>query len=297
MLSGLIEKYIWLLQLLSDAGDAGLTLEEINSEYNSRYASAYPRRTFNNHRAAIEEIFGIKIGCDRSTNRYFLDEFAVDKRQTVEWLINTFSVNSLLSLGKERLGGRVLVEDVPSGHKFLTRVMRAMMENKEIIITYCKYSSDLPETLHIHPYVVKEFEKRWYLVGYCVERKALRLYGLDRISHIEFTGNTFVFPKDFNAREKFVLSFGPYLPEGKPQIIRLKAFGTEALYLKDLPLHESQTLVSSDKDGSIFRLYLIPTDNFVMEICKHGSRIEILEPESLRKKVIKELTNTLDIYR
>lgn len=297
MLSGLIEKYIWLLQLLSDAGEAGMSLEGISQAYYERYGSVYPRRTFNNHRVAIDEIFGIKIGCDRSTNRYFLDEFAVDKRQTVQWLINTFSVNSLLSLGKERLGGRVLVEDVPSGHRFLTKVMRAMMENKEIEITYCKYSSDIPEILHIQPFIVKEYEKRWYLVGYCVERKALRLYGLDRIRSIEYTGESFVFPKNFDAREKFVVSFGPYLPEGKPQIIRLKAYGTEALYLKDLPLHESQTLVSSDEKESIFRLYLIPTDNFVMELCKHGSRIEVLEPESLRKRVIEELTKTLDIYR
>ena len=144
-----------------------------------------------------------------------------------------------------------LFEDVPSGHRFLTKVMTAMMENKVISITYCKYSSSTPEVLNIHPYAVKEYEKRWYLIGYCVERKALRLYGLDRIRSIKETGDTFVYPKDFNAREKFVVSFGPYLPEGKPQIIRLKAYGTEALYLKDLPLHESQTLISSDDEGSI----------------------------------------------
>ena len=297
MLSSLIEKYIWLLQELTDAGEEGMSLDEIVKEYQERYDSAYPRRTFNNHRASIEEVFGIKIGCDRSTNRYFIDEYAIDKRQTVQWLINTFSVNSLLSLGKERLGGRVLVEDVPSGHRFLTKVMTAMMENKVISITYCKYSSSTPEVLNIHPYAVKEYEKRWYLIGYCVERKALRLYGLDRIRSIKETGDTFVYPKDFNAREKFVVSFGPYLPEGKPQIIRLKAYGTEALYLKDLPLHESQTLVSSDDEGSIFRLYLIPTENFVMELCKLGSRIEVLEPVSLRNRVVDELTKTLDIYR
>ena len=69
MLSSLIEKYIWLLQELTDAGEEGMSLDEIVKEYQERYDSAYPRRTFNNHRASIEEVFGIKIGCDRSTNR------------------------------------------------------------------------------------------------------------------------------------------------------------------------------------------------------------------------------------
>lgn len=297
MYSGLIEKYIWLLQTLYDSGDTGLLLEEISKGYRELYGSEYPRRTFNNHRSAIEELFGVKVVCDRRTNRYYVDEFAVDKGQTIQWLINTFSVNSLLSLGKERLSGRVLVEDVPSGHRYLTKVMEAMMDNKEIVITYCKYSSERTEIFHIHPYAVKEYEKRWYLIGYCLERRALRLYGLDRIRSLKFTGGTYVYPKNFDASEKFVVSFGPYLPEGKPQIIRIKAYGTEALYLKDLPIHESQTLVSLEEDGCIFRFYLIPTDNFVMELCKHGSRIEVLEPDSLREKVISELNNTLDRYR
>ena len=160
-----------------------------------------------------------------------------------------------------------------------------------------KYTSSEVELFHVHPYAVKEYERRWYLVGYCVEREGLRLYGMDRILDLLYSGKSFVMPKDLDIREKFVFSFGPYLPEGKPQIIRLKAFGTEALFLKDLPLHESQTLVSEDEEGAVFRLYLIPTRNFVMELCRHGARIEVLEPLSLRDEVAAEHERALSLYR
>ena len=297
MVSHLVDTYIWLIQTLTDAGPGGLYLWEIADRYEARFGKEYPRRTFNNHRAAIADLFGVEIVCDRSTNRYSLDECAVDRRQAVDWLVNTFSVNSLLALGKERLSGRVSVEDIPSGHKYLTRTMEAMMDRKELLLEYRKYSRDESESLHIHPYGVKEFAKRWYVVAWCVERNALRTYGMDRILSLEETGATFRLPKDFDLAAQFVFSYGPYLPEGrKPELIRLKAFGTEAAFLQDLPLHPSQTLVEQGDGYSVFRLYLIPTANLVMDLCRHGARIEVLEPASLREAVCKELKETLSLY-
>ena len=93
MVADLIDKYVWLIQLLSNAGLRGLTLEEIAISWKDRYGTEYPRRTFNNHRDAVAELFGVEINCDRKTNRYSLSEVTSDKKQTVDWLINTFSVN------------------------------------------------------------------------------------------------------------------------------------------------------------------------------------------------------------
>lgn len=297
MVSHLIDTYIWLIQILTEAGPAGLTLDEIGSRHAIRFGGQYPRRTFNNHREAVEELFGVDIVCDRSTNRYSLDDCTVDRRQAVDWLVNTFSVNSLLSVGKDRLSGRVSVEDIPSGHKYLTRTMEAMIDRKELLLEYRKYTRDASETLHIHPYGVKEFAKRWYIVAWCVERSALRVYGMDRILSLAPTGAVFRLPAGFDLASQFVYSYGPYLPEGrKPELVRLKAFGTEASFLQDLPLHPSQTLVSEGDGFSVFRLYLIPTDNFIMELCRHGARIEVLEPASLRESVRNELKKTLALY-
>ena len=189
------------------------------------------------------------------------------------------------------------MEDIPSGHKYLTRTMEAMMERKELLIEYRKYSRDESERLHIHPYGVKEFAKRWYIVAWCVERAALRVYGMDRIRSLEETGGTFRLPKDFDLQEQFVFSYGPYLPEGrKPELVRLKAFGTEAAFLQDLPIHPSQALVEQGDGFSVFRLYLVPTENFVMELCRRGPRIEVLEPASLRAAVRDELKKTIALY-
>ena len=301
MVSELIDKYIWLVQTFIDAGPGGLSLPEIADRWTARYGGAdYPRRSFNNHREAIAEVFGIEIACNRSTNRYYIDagESAVDKRQSVDWMINTFTVNNLLSLGKERLSGRVAVEDIPSGHKFLVPVMQAMLDNAVLEMTYRKYMSDGEEVRHIRPYAVKEHAKRWYIVALSEEADAIRVYAMDRILSMAPTGARFRMPKDFDVDELFESSYGIYPPEDEPPVlVTVRTTPREAAYLRDLPIHASQVYIGEDNEGrSLFAFRVIPNPDLVMELCKRGSRLEVLSPEPLRQQVVEELRNALKIY-
>lgn len=297
MVPELIDKYIFLAQTFVEAGDTGLSLRQVQDKWEDRYAEAYPRRTFLNHRAGVEQVFGVEITCDRSTNRYRIAEGAVDRRAAVEYLINTFTVGSLLTQGREKLGGRVAVEDIPSGQKYLTPIMQAMLENAVLQLRYRKYMSPETEQRTVRPYAVKEFAKRWYLVAFSQEAGALRTYALDRIAGLEPTGEHFRMPRDFQVDRLFQDSYGIYLPEGqKPVLITLRTTRREAAYLEDLPLHPSQVLVSAGEDACIFALRLIPNPNFIMELCKHGNRLEVLEPASLRQAVKEALNNASQQY-
>lgn len=311
MVSELIGKYIWLVQSLIASGGGGMTFKELNEKYSRRFGQAYSRRTFNNHRLAVADLFGIDIDCDRSTNRYFIPYSGdvLDNNESIGWLVNTFTVNSLLSLGKERLSGRVSVEEIPSGQKYLTAIMQAMEDGKELEIVYGKYSSDSSETLHVQPFAVKEHEKRWYLVAFCHERagadrrnddiNAWRVYGLDRISSLQVTDVSFRMPKDFDVDGIFSQSYGIYFPKAdqKPVTIRFKVTDEEARYLRDLPIHRSQVEENAAKgDGRIFRIRVIPNRNLTMEFCRHAGRLEVIEPEEVRLSVKEELEKAYKQY-
>ena len=311
MVSELIGKYIWLVQSLIAAGGGGMTFKELNEKYSRRFGQAYSRRTFNNHRLAVADLFGIDIDCDRSTNRYFIPYSGdvLDNNESIGWLVNTFTVNSLLSLGKERLSGRVSVEEIPSGQKYLTAIMQAMEDGKELEIVYGKYSSDSSETLHVQPFAVKEHEKRWYLVAFCHERagadrrnddiNAWRVYGLDRITSLQVTDASFRMPKDFDVDGIFSQSYGIYFPKAgqKPVTIRFKVTDEEARYLRDLPIHRSQVEENAAKgDGRIFRIRVIPNRNLTMEFCRHAGRLEVIEPEEVRLSVKEELEKAYKQY-
>ena len=284
MVPELIDKYVFLVQTFIEAGQAGLSLPELQDRWEGRYGEPYPRRTFVNHRAAVADVFGIEITCDRSTN-------------ATEYLIDTFTVKSLLTLGEERLRGRVSVEEIPSGQKYLTTIMEAMLENAVLSIEYRKYLSPEKDLRTIRPYALKEFEKRWYVVAFSESAGDLRTFALDRIAGIKRTGERFRMPQGFSVERLFESSFGIYLPEGeKPVLVKIRTTLREAAYLEDLPLHPSQMLLSKDSGSCVYAMTLIPNPGFIMELCKRGNRLEVLEPLSLRNAVKEELKNALKQY-
>ena len=304
MVTELLQKYIWLVQTFVRAGEQGLTLGELSDRWEDRFDSPYSRRTFNNHREAVEEVFGIRIECNRSTNRYFIgySKDIIDENAETAWLINTFTVNSMLALGKERLSGRIAVEDIPSGHIHLTAIMEAMTSNNEIIIEYMKYTSNEVSSYTLRPYAVKESARRWYVIGYCIERKQLRVFGLDRVHQLRISDRTFRMPAGFDVDEAFATSFGPYLPEGPGRTIVFRAKETEARFLRDLPIHPSQKEIKISKTGGLsdrtvtFEIFASLNKAMIMEFCKHGSGIEVISPADVREAVAKELATAAGLY-
>lgn len=299
MISELIDKYVWLIQTFIDAGSHGLLLEEIVSKWEYRYGTDYSRRTFNNHREAIADIFGIEIECDRRNNHYFIryGKDAIDEQSSIGWLINTFTVNNLLSLGRERLTGRVSVENIPSGQVHLTGIISAMQENRIISIEYKKYGRMEAETLTVEPYAIKEYQKRWYLLGFCQERGDHRVYALDRITSIKATSWTFRMPEDYDIDELYSQTIGIYLDrETEPVFVYLRASEKEANYLRDLPLHSSQVETGRENGRVTFRMHVIPNEDLMMELKRLGKEIEVISPASVREALAKELREAAAQY-
>lgn len=299
MVSELLNKYVWLIDTIRSYGEEGISLIDLQNRWQRYFDCDYARRSFNNHRTAISDIFGIDIECHRSTNTYYISggKGAMDKEKA--WLLDTFTVNSLLTEGKKALKNRVSVEEVPSGHKYLTDIMNSMLENKQLEISYKKYEKSESETLHVLPYALKEGGRRWYLVGYCNERGDNRIYALDRIKSLNFTKDKFKMPSNYNVEDEFYYSFGNYIPKKgeKPVTIRLKTTSHEANYLRDLPLHSNQVELKPDGEAHFFSFKVIPNDKLVMELCKYGTGVEVLEPKEIRDRVIDMHKSALAMYK
>ena len=96
-----IRRYVWLLDTIYRAGERGITFDEINEKW-QRYdllseGRTYPKRTFEQHKEEIQEIFNVEICCDRKTNRYYISDREELKNQSLilRWLINTFNLNNI----------------------------------------------------------------------------------------------------------------------------------------------------------------------------------------------------------
>jgi len=289
MSKGLYNRYIWLVDTIYRAGK--ITLKDINRRWTQSEMSGgeeIPRRTFHNHRDAIEELFDINIDCDRQDGcSYYIDNVEDMQRGGVRsWLLNTFTVNNFIN-ESHKLKRRILFEQIPSGELFLMPIIEAMKEGVSMEITYQSYLAEASHTFEIEPYCVKIFKKRWYVVARSPYYDQIMIYALDRMQHFRLTESKFKLSADFDPETYFAHSFGIIVDAGiQPESIEIKVLdATKRKYFRALPLHHSQQEVEQTDDYSVFRYYLSPTYDFRQELFSHGDEIVLLSPQWLHDEM------------
>lgn len=301
MAKNYFKSYIWLLETLQSRGP--LTLNEIKelwlrSSVNEDKRELAPR-TFANHVAAIGDIFGIDIVCDRRDNTYRIDnEGDLGGNGIRDWLMEALSLNSLLD-ESAGLKDRVLFENVPSSHQFLTTVIQAIRDNRKLKVKYQGYTMEQDRVFEIEPYFVREFKRRWYLYGHKDYDKDYKphMYALDRMLEVEILDDTFKMPADADAEVWFSSLYGVRRYENmKPQKVLLKVYGKQVQYFRSLPLHSTQEEVETKRGYSIFSYYLAPDYDFKQDILSFGDAVEVLAPISLRQAMTMICKSMYNLY-
>ncbi|MBP7359444.1 MAG: WYL domain-containing protein, partial [Prevotella sp.] len=181
---------------------------------------------------------------------------------------------------------------------YLIGIIQAIKENKIIQITHHSFWESQSFAFEIMPYCLKLFKQRWYLLAQNVTFDELRIYGLDRIEHMEITDKIFRYPEDFDAEDYFGTAYGVIQNDDTmPEIVRLKVRNNQTVYFRTLPLHHSQKEVEINKDYSIFEYYLKPTYDFKQEILSNGYNVEVLEPLWLREEMIEFIEKMMINYK
>ena len=298
----LFQRLIWLVDTIYSAGK--ITRDEIDrrwvhSAYNDSHDEAYGERNFHRHRDAVLELFGIEIVCNRKTKEYSLASLGDANGCGVRsWLIDTFAINNMVNLAGD-MQDRILFERIPAGTRYLSSIVSAMKENRKLMVTYQRFDRQEPHMFLLIPYCLKVFKQRWYLVGKPddhPEEKEPRVYSLDRVHDIAITDKEGRAPSNFNPEAFFENQFGVDRRISQPEKIRIRVKATAANYLRTLPLHDSQIEVEHTNDYSIFTFYIAPTYDFVQELRKHGSNLEVLEPEHLREAFKQESACLAKMY-
>ena len=247
------------------------------------------RSTFNRHRDAILDMFGVIIECDKKDGfRYYIYNAEVLEEDSIQnWMLSTLSVNSILSESKG-VYDRILLEQVPSDGDNLHKFIDAMKRGVRVKVGYRKYGSqEIKSTMTLEPYFVKLFNKRWYaLVKFPEPTGMLFTLAFDRIVYLEISEDKYVYDKDFDPAGWFKNCYGIVRDKDvSVETIIIRAFGQEANYLRDLPLHHSQKEIVTEEGYSDFELTLSPTADFWTPLMSRGAAIKILQPQWLADEI------------
>ena len=279
-------RYIWLIDLLNRRGYA--KMEQINEAWrNSALNETHedmPERTFFNHRDAISQIFGIDIIYDRELG-YHIPTAQIGDNNMRAWMLQTLSVNNMLNECTD-LRERILFEEVPSVRPHLQDIINIMRDGNAMNLTYQSYRNEVPYTFLAHPYCLKMFKQRWYLLAKTPKYGWPTIYALDRVVDVEELDIKAEIPKDFNAKEYFSQFYGIITGYGNvAQIIKLKVRADQAYYFRSLPLHHSQEEIETTDEYAVFKYYVVPSADFVQEILSHGDSVVVMEPGELASEI------------
>ena len=300
----LITKYVWVIDTIYRKRK--ISFKELNELWLRDEISRgveIPKRTFDNWRYVIYDMFGINIVNENRGEYCYYIEFEEDvcNNGVRSWLYDTLSVSNALAKS-QGLKNRILLEYVPSGQEYLQPIIEAMKENRVLNITYHSYWKDEENSFDVQPYCVKLFRQRWYMVArstypYYYEQGP-RVYGLDRIHDLYATEETFKMPKDWDAQEFFNGCFGIIADQRiEPQTVKLKVSAGQANYIRDLMLHESQEEIERNEEYSIFTYHLRPSYDFIQEVLWNGEDMEVLEPLWLRKEIAGKIKRMWNKYK
>jgi len=185
---------------------------------------------------------------------------------------------------------------VSLGNEHLAPLLDHIKSRKSIRIFYRKFSDNLLNEYELHPYLLKEYHNRWYLIAYNVERKAMRTYGLERIEKLETGLKKFTVDSNFEPDLFFKHSLGITERSEKPEQIEMQFDASTGKYLVTQPIHASQHIIKEDKKHITIGLHVLITTELINLILSYGHQVKVIKPKKLATLVQRELQQTLEHY-
>lgn len=299
-------------------------LDEINqalAEFNGPGSGIKRRQLFDDIKF-MESDQGWAIPLDRKKDgrkvyyRYSDQEFSISNQplnesevSQIEAAISVLSrfagapqfeaVQEMLPVLKDRLGLDHTSKEVIGlesnidlkGIGYLSRLYDAITKEEVLEIEYQDFKSDEPFTLMFHPYFLKQYNNRWFVLGLNEELNISTWnLALDRIQSIDQTRNEYK-TTDIDWNDYFYDIIGvTKLDDKEPVNVVLEFAKQIAPYVETKPLHPSQK--SEWMNGKLkVTIEVIPNYELESLILSFGEKVKVEKPQSLAQIITTRLSN------
>ena len=177
------------------------------------------------------------------------------------------------------------------GLDYLPMLYKSIIKESTLNIEYQSFKEEKPKQLKIHPYYLKQFNKRWFLFGLNNSDKLLYNLPLDRIKSFKLDSTKFKKNTIANFKDYFEDIIGvSFQANSKPVKITLQLDKEIAPYIMTKPLHGSQKKLESNANGLIIQIEVIPNHELKQLLLSYGNGLVVISPKTYRN----ELKNTIE---
>ncbi len=182
--------------------------------------------------------------------------------------------------------------------KHFAKLFDIIISKNAIDLTYKKFNSEHETTRTIHPYHLKEYEGRWYLVcSVDTHLDSLSCYGLDRIINYSLSEKSFHPNTKFNILEYFDSMVGLTINNNTElEEVLIWVANNEYPYIQTKPIHKSQEYVEDKSGGKIIRLKLYLNYELEMRILSYGEKVKVLAPKDFYDRIKSRIDMLTRLY-
>ena len=170
--------------------------------------------------------------------------------------------------------------------RILGTLSEAWAKQHTVKVQYHTLGDKKPTERSVDPYFIEPAaaDRSSYVIAYCHRTKEIRTFKIERINSIEMTSDSYVIPPDFDANAYLASAWGIEVG-GEATTIKLRFAPDIARIMEETKYHTSQK-VKHQADGSVIITIRVAIS---MELCswilRWGEKVEVLEPEELRKEI------------
>ena len=184
--------------------------------------------------------------------------------------------------------------------------------SNEVVIklSYHTFSDATIRSIDFHPYLLKQYNERWFLLGAADSDQKILNFALDRIDEVEPLPEKKYVECPDDIFERFEDIVGVTLYEDRQcEHILCWVNDSSKGYVNTKPIHESYTPLKGDKEqelhyqypklegGLFFSIDCIPNFELIRELCSFGGNLVVLSPESIRTEIKNRLLKHVEQYQ
>ena len=184
--------------------------------------------------------------------------------------------------------------------------------SNEVVIRlhYHTFSDTTIRSTDFHPYLLKQYNDRWFILGAADSDKVILTFALDRIDKVEPLPERKYFPCTEDLSERFEDIVGVTLFEDRPiEHIVFWVSDVSKGYVETKPLHGSQIPLRGEKEqklreqypnlkgGAFFSIDCICNYELIRELSSYGKDLLVLHSDGdVKEEVYKRIYEMKDKY-
>lgn len=181
------------------------------------------------------------------------------------------------------------------GKALFTPLFNAAVDKQVLKLKYKPFHKKA-KTCIIHPYLLKQYNTRWYLIGHDADKDKMVHMAIDRIESVKEVQKDFI-ENTVDLEERFEDAIGITVPyEEQPVEIVLEVSEQLLPYIETKPINGSQKVKRKDSGSARVSITVYDTYELRSLILSKGKQMKVVQPQWLAEAIQEELRAMIENY-